>query len=375
MLKALIFKIFVLSLGVLSSGCTVWEDGVRKSNDSNNLIATPPSYYSTPKARYLGVRYKDNLDRVVERITRNPQTATLQFANNISSVGGIGFYTHSATKSADERYLEVVLATPETFEVKGEFSEKVQQIFARYGTPLLEIVSGDGEIFQDREMSGYGLNFAWRNVVEGPNGNRVALERAILYFPKERVRHFLDHDIDQNDLLGKAVIYAVEEDGPLTLVSYQPKEPRPDVRRAIHEDNLASSVKAPDATHPARKSRTQAESPNPEEHDEVAAHPSAEGTASSESPAATPKALGLSSSVETLAPANVVSTADAPARVEVEAAPAADVPSDALPVGDNRPADPLASLNNEASPVAPQQPTVAAAAAKRLEALATGNGK
>ncbi|MGH7817182.1 MAG: SPOR domain-containing protein, partial [Candidatus Binatia bacterium] len=195
-------------------------------------------------------------------ITRNPKTAPLQFANNISSVGGIGFFTHSAAKSPDERFLEVVLGTPETFEVKGEFSDKVQRLFARYGLELLGIVSGDNDIFQDREMSGYGLNFAWRNVVSEPTGNRVALERAIIYFSKERVRNFLRQELSQNDLLGDAVIFAIEEDGPLNLVSLHPKEPKPDVRPTIQEDNLAalSSTSrapgaAPNAAEPAKSVR------------------------------------------------------------------------------------------------------------------------
>ena len=106
------------------TGCGVITEGPAKKTPAN-LIATPASYYSTAKARYLGNKYKDNLDRLTEKIVRNPGTMQLQFANNISSVGGIGFFTHSATKTADERYLEVVLATPETFDYKGDYSEKV----------------------------------------------------------------------------------------------------------------------------------------------------------------------------------------------------------------------------------------------------------
>ncbi|MGH7816333.1 MAG: hypothetical protein ACREOR_03000, partial [Candidatus Binatia bacterium] len=78
-------KINFLLLGVLFSACALFDDIAPKKPESTGLIATPPTYYSTPKARYLGTKYKDNLDRLVERITRNPKTATLQFANNISS--------------------------------------------------------------------------------------------------------------------------------------------------------------------------------------------------------------------------------------------------------------------------------------------------
>ena len=233
----------------LVGGCALLDEGAPKKT-ANNLIATPASYYSTSKAKYLGTKYKGNLDRIVERIVRNSKTAPLQFANNISSVGGIGFFTHSATKTPDERYLEVVLATPETFETKGEYSEKIYQLFDRYGFDLLSILSSDSEMYQDRELSGYGLKLAWRRVVAEGNGSRVTMARAIIYFPKERVRSFLREEIKQNDLLNDAVIFGEEENGPLALVSYKPQTVRPDFRPAIREDNLTASAESKPARTP-----------------------------------------------------------------------------------------------------------------------------
>jgi DedD protein len=223
-------------------GCSMLDTDGAKKPPANGLISTPATYYSTTKAKYLGTKYKDNLDRLVERIARNPKTAPLQFANNISSVGGIGFFTHSATRTPDERYLEVVLATPETFETKGEYSEKVHRLFSRYGSELLGILSGDNEIYQDRELSGYGLNLTWRNMVNEAAGNRVMLARAIVYLAKDKVRGFIRGETNQNELLADAVIFGEEEDGPLTLVSYRPQVLTPDVRPAIREDNLASAT-------------------------------------------------------------------------------------------------------------------------------------
>lgn len=228
-------------IGWAASSCALHDDGAPKKSPSSGFIATPPSYYSTQKARYLGTKYKENLERLVVSITRDPKTAPLQFANNISSVGGIGFFTHSATKTPDERYLEVVLATPETFETKGGYSEKVARLFVRYGAELLTILGGDREIYQDKELSGYGLNLAWRTVIAEGHSNRVAMARAVVYFHKERVVKFLRQEINANDLLANAVIFAVEEDGPLQLVSYKPQQAHPDYRPAIREDNLASA--------------------------------------------------------------------------------------------------------------------------------------
>jgi DedD protein len=241
-------KVLLLVSPWLAIGCALLDGSTPKKTAPSGFIATPPSYYSTAKARYLGGKYKENLDRIVERIVRNPKTSTLQFANNISSVGGIGFFTHSAAKTADERYLEVVLATPETFETKGELSDKVHRLFSQYGVELLGIISGDSDIYQDKELSGYGLNLTWRNILADPAGNRVTMARAIIYFTKDRVRNFLRQELNQNDLLGNAVIYSVEEDGPLALVSYQPREMRPDFRPAIREDDLASEPTVSKAT-------------------------------------------------------------------------------------------------------------------------------
>lgn len=235
-------KVLLILLACQCSACALLETGSGNKPTSTGLIATPASYYSTGKARYLGTKYKDNLDRLAARIARNSTTAELQFANNISSVGGIGFFTHSATKTADERYLEVVLATPETFETKGEYSEKVNRLFSRYGQELLGMLAGDTQIYQDKELSGYGLNLTWRNAVTEPSSDRVTLARAIIYFQKDRVSKFLQRQLSQQDLLSDAVIFAMEEDGPLNLVSYQPRESTADFRPAIREDNLTAGT-------------------------------------------------------------------------------------------------------------------------------------
>src|SRR5512145_1483579 len=178
-------KLLLILLAWQWSGCALLDNGPANKPRSTGLIATPASYYSTGKARYLGTKYKENLDRLAARIARNSSTSELQFANNISSVGGIGFFTHSATKTADERYLEVVLATPETFKTKGEYSEKVNQLFTRYGQELLGMLAGDTQIYQDQELTGYGLNLTWRNPVSESPSNRVTLARAIIYFQKD----------------------------------------------------------------------------------------------------------------------------------------------------------------------------------------------
>lgn len=237
-LQRYIKTLLVLASTILA-GCASVDENPKK-NPQLGLITTPPTYYTTQRARYLGDKYKNNLDRLVERIVRNPKTVNLQFANNIASVGGIGFFTHSATSSADERFLEVIMAVPETFDAKVEQSTKVHRVFSLYGPELLSILASDSDIYQEREVSGYGLNLSWRNLVPDSGGPRISLERAILYFPKARARGFLRGDLTQNALLGEAVMFAVIEDGPMRLVSYRPQELKPDSRSPIQEESLAA---------------------------------------------------------------------------------------------------------------------------------------
>jgi cell division septation protein DedD len=219
------------------------EENPRKNRELG-LITTPPTYYTTQRARYLGERYKNNLDRLVERIVRNPKTANLQFANNIASVGGIGFFTHSAA-AIDERFLEVIMGVPDSFDANLDHSAKVSQIFSLYGTELLSILVSDPDIYQEKEVNGYGLNLSWRNIFSDAAGPRISLERAVLYFSKAKARGFLRGDLTQSALLGEAVMYAVVGDGPMKLVSYRPQPLKPDWRAPIQEEEILGAGRFP----------------------------------------------------------------------------------------------------------------------------------
>jgi DedD protein len=231
------FKTISFAIVVVVAGCATVEENPKK-NKQLGLITTPSNYYTTQRARYLGEKYKSNLDRLVERIVRNPKTANLQFANNIASVGGIGLFTHSSTSSVDERFLEIILGVPETFDSQLDNNEKVHRVFSLYGAELLSILASDSEIYQEKEVNGYGLNLSWRNLVSDAAGPRISLERATLYFPKARVRSFVRGELSQNTFLGEAVIFAVIDDGPMKLISYRPQELKPDSRRPIGEEPL-----------------------------------------------------------------------------------------------------------------------------------------
>jgi hypothetical protein len=285
---------FTLSVIVIT-GCSAVDQNAQK-NPHLGLITTPPTYYTTQKGRYLGEKYKENLDRIVERIVRNPKTANLQFANNIASFGGIGFFTHSATSSVDERFLEVIMGAPETFDTKLDHSAKVDRLFSLYGAELLSILASDRAIDQEQQVNGYGLNLSWRNVMPEATGPRIALERTVLYFAKSRVRSFLKGDLTQNKLLAEGIIFAAAEDSSMKLVSYRQQELRPDSRPPIQEETLATtrSDSKPEVKSPASVALVPATNPSiaraEEKHSAAAISPAIRKLA--ETPAEAPFVIG-----------------------------------------------------------------------------------
>jgi cell division protein FtsN len=237
-------SLFLAAICWLLASCAILEENPKK-NQQFGLITTPSTYYTTQRAKYLGERYRSNLDRLVERIVRNPKTANLQFANNIASVGGIGFFTHSAAGSIDERFLEVIMGVPDSFDTHLEHSAKVSRVFSLYGAELLAILVSDSDIYQEKEVNGYGLNLSWRNLVSDARGPKISLERAVLYFSKAKARAFLRGDLTQSALLGDAVMFAVVDDGPMKLVSYRPRALKPDWRAPIQEEEILGAPPFP----------------------------------------------------------------------------------------------------------------------------------
>ena len=223
----------------VTGGCAL-QDKYTSKFAATALIATPASHYSTQKGRYLGEKYREHLNRLVERVIANPKTTKLQFANNMASAGGIGFFTHSAVKIPDERFLEIVLGTDDRFEAKGDYSAKLARLFSLYGKELLMILSNDTDMYNEKELSGYGLNFTWRTV-----GAQPVNERVIVYFSKEKVKAFVKEDLSLNSLLAESVIFAMEQEGQTNLVSFRVPEPSPDVRAPIHEQVLLPELSKP----------------------------------------------------------------------------------------------------------------------------------
>ena len=245
----------LLTMTLLLGACGLWCSASKKAL-THRFDSHTGELYSTSRARYLGSKYKDNVDRLVERIVRNPKTARYN-SPIISSVGGIGFLPIRRPRRPMTALSRSGSSCPETFETKGAHSDKVSRLFSSYGPEMLTILTGENDISQDNELTGYGLNLAWRNIIAEPAGNRVTLERGDRYLAKEKTRNFLRREINQTDLLADATIFAVEEDGPLNLVSYRAPEVHQEFRSRDREDDISS---APAAARPSPEFKDSARS-------------------------------------------------------------------------------------------------------------------
>lgn len=192
-----------VSLVMLLLSCVQAERGAQKSLQ-HELIVTPVSYYTSDKARELGVRYADNLSELVSRVRENPATRELRLPNNIESPGGIGFFTHSETYLPDERYLEVVVSLPAPLELEKSLRGKISQLFPGFGLSLLAILLSDSDIYQDSRVAGYGVNLSWQTLAEDRS---VARENIVIYAAKEKARRFVDQEIGQEQFFKDSVIF------------------------------------------------------------------------------------------------------------------------------------------------------------------------
>ena len=184
-------------LALACGGCSLGE-GLSNNGAPVGVTVAPPSYYtayySTQKARYLGEKYGHHLDQLMEQVVDSP-VGRLEFANNIVSVS-MGFFTHSASQAPDARYLEVLLGMPDILQENTDLRAKVERLFSQYGPQLLAILANDMEIYNDKEVAGYGLNFSWRSIAQTPAGPHMTLEGAVVYVPKEEARRLVTQQIE-----------------------------------------------------------------------------------------------------------------------------------------------------------------------------------
>ena len=194
------------------------------------ISLTPPAhyttYYSTQKARSLGESYSENLDLLLERLTQSP-IGQMQFSNAIVSLS-LGFFTHSASRPPDERYLEVILGMPDILTEEVDVSATVSRLFAQYGREVLAILASDTTIAEDQKVAGYGLNFSWRAMRRTPSGPRMAMQEAVIYIPKKKSERFLKQQIDDDELLGTSTIFVRQGESPSQQVRYIPP-PQPEL--------------------------------------------------------------------------------------------------------------------------------------------------
>lgn len=184
-------------------------------------------YYSTQKARALGESYSENLDRLLERVTQSP-IGKMQFTNAIVSMS-LGFFTHSASRPLDERYLEAILAMPDILEEEEDVNATVSRLFAQYGREILAILASDTTIADDPKVAGYGINFSWRNMLKTPSGPRMSMREAVIYVPKKKSERFLNRQIEHDELLGTSAIFVRQGEQAAQQVRYSPPSSQPSI--------------------------------------------------------------------------------------------------------------------------------------------------
>jgi hypothetical protein len=139
----------------------------------------------------------------------------------------LGFFTHSASRPPDERYLEAILAMPDILEEEEDMNATVSRLFAQYGRDILAILASDTTIADDPKVAGYGINFSWRNMLKTPSGPRMSMKEAVIYVPKKKSERFLNQQIEHDELLGTSTIFVRQGEQPAQQIRYSPPPSQP----------------------------------------------------------------------------------------------------------------------------------------------------
>jgi hypothetical protein len=164
--------------------------------------------------------YGENLDRLLETLTHS-SIQNLQVAKAIVSIS-LGFFTHSATLSPDERYLEAIVGIPDIFDEETNFNLLVSQLFSQYGKDLLSVLASDKFITNDAKIAGYGLHFSWRNLIKTPSGPHLTMHEVVIYLTKEQTQLFLSQQLTLDMLLEHATMFSRQGEQPAEQRQYVP---------------------------------------------------------------------------------------------------------------------------------------------------------
>jgi hypothetical protein len=210
------FAVWGLLLSQIITGCAAVDDRNPEERGSktvaSSFIVTPPSYYSTEKARNLGTSYQKNLEHLVRKIRENDITGSLRLANNVDTLGGIGFFTHSANRVPDGRYLEVVVTVSDRFDSQENLRSSIDRVVAKYGQTLLAILSDDSDIYADKRVVGYGLNLGWQHAAGGHSA--AGTQTIVIYLPKQKAVEFVREVITRQELLEESVMFEFKGEEP-----------------------------------------------------------------------------------------------------------------------------------------------------------------
>ena len=219
-------RTLLLLVLLFANGCTT-RPLPQPSSATVRTTTMPPShytaYYSSQKARALGETYADNLDHLLNQLTQS-SIGKLQSTNAVVALS-LGFFTHSASQPADERYLEAIIGMPDILEEEKDFTTQIRQLFSQYGAEVLSTLARDEVIVRDPKIAGYGLHFAWRNLRKTPSGPHLTMREAVMYLSKNQTQQFLSQQITQEMLLQHATLFSRQGERPAEPMQYNVSTP------------------------------------------------------------------------------------------------------------------------------------------------------
>jgi hypothetical protein len=188
---------FLAGISILAISCGVGPKLARVPKTSDIIIKADEIYLEgEEQERDLALKYYKSLEAIIADVRSAFPVDKFEFFER-----QVGFF--SGPQEMKGSYLGLGAFTEERFDTSTtNRNKRVATIFAKYGKPLLEIMSTQEEVVKDSRLRGYKLYLTyWKKDVAKQLYGKGETEWVEFYLHKEDVRKYLARDITDQALL------------------------------------------------------------------------------------------------------------------------------------------------------------------------------
>lgn len=201
-----------MAVSLLAIACGIGPKLARVPKTPDIIIKADEVYLEgEEQERDLALKYYKNLEALIEEVRKVYLVEDFEFFER-----QVGFF--KGPKGEQGSYLGLGAFTEERFDTSTtNRNKRVATMFAKYGNPLLQVMSSQEEVFDDARLKGVKLYLTyWKKNVAKQLYGKGETEWVEFYLSKEDVRRYLAKDITDQALLDNNEVFM--ESGRVKIV-------------------------------------------------------------------------------------------------------------------------------------------------------------